>query len=178
MDVAFFGRGVVAERCFDVLKNLPVSLVPQALAHTADLWVSVHWPMIFRRDQIAIPKQGIVNVHNSYLPWNRGAHACTWAIVDETPHGATMHWIDEGVDTGPILIQHRVEIAEDDTAQTLYQKTADAEVAVFTIGMDMILTGNARKLPQVAGGSVHKKKDFHRLVRALTTSDCQVILEA
>lgn len=175
MDVAFFGRGKVAERCFDHLKNLPVTIVPQMMAHKADLWVSVHWPHIFRKDQIVLPKLGVVNVHNAYLPWNKGAHACSWAIVEGTPHGATMHWIDEGVDTGPILIQRRVGIEATDTAEMLYQKTAAVELEVFKVGMDMILTGNLRKIQQPQGGSFHLKKDFQRLIRAVTTSDCKVI---
>lgn len=174
MDIAFFGSGKVGDRCLEVLKNLPVTILPMAMAHKADLWVSVHWGSIFRREQIATPKLGIVNVHNSYLPWNRGAHACTWAIIDKTPHGATMHWIDEGVDTGPILMQRRVEILEGDTADTLYKRTADAEVDVFTQGMSMILAGELRKLPQQKGGTLHFKKDFTRLIQAMTTSDCKV----
>ena len=175
MEIAFFGSGKVAERCFDVLKNLPVSIVPQVLAHKADLWVSVHWQKIFTPKQIAIPKVGIVNVHNAYLPWNRGSHACTWALVDKTPHGATMHWIDEGVDTGPILIQKRVEVDEMDTADELYRRTANVEVEVFREGMSMILAGDYRKLQQIGKGSFHKKKDFERLMRALTTSDSFVV---
>src|SRR4026208_1021722 len=105
MIVAFFGRGKVADRCLEILKNMPVTVAPEVLALKADLWVSVHWPFIFNAVQLAVPKLGVVHVHNSYLPWNRGAHACTWAMIDETPHGATMHWLDDGVDTGPILIQ-------------------------------------------------------------------------
>ena len=175
MEIAFFGSGKVAERCFDVLKNLPVTIIPQMMAHKADLWVSVHWKQIFKPHQIAMPKHGIVNVHNSYLPWNKGAYACTWAIIDKCPHGATMHWIDEGVDTGPILIQRRVEVDDMDTANELYQRTANVEVEIFKIGMDMILCGDMRKLPQQPGGSLHKKKDFERLLRAVTTSDTFVV---
>lgn len=178
MDCVFFGRGKVAERCFDHLKGLPVTLLPQVMKAKADLWVSVHYPRIFTKREIALPKLGIVNVHNSYLPWNRGAHACTWALVDETPHGATMHWIDDGVDTGPILLQRRVSVEPTDTTESLYEKTAEVELDIFKIGMDMILSGNLRKIPQPMGGSFHYKRDFDRLVRALTTSDCKVIREA
>lgn len=174
MDVAFFGKGQVAERCFDHLKGLSVTLLPQVMKDKADLWVSVHYPRIFKKDEIALPKLGIVNVHNSYLPWNRGAHACTWAIIDQTPHGATMHWIDEGIDTGPILIQRRVDIEPDDTAESLYQRTADVEVEIFKIGMDMILSGNPRKLAQIGEGTFHYKRDFERLMRAMTTRDTKV----
>ena len=177
MNVALFGRGPVAERCLKILEIMPVTIAPEHLATHADLWVSVHWPFIFSAHQLSIPKLGVVNVHNSYLPWNKGAHACTWAMIDQTPHGATMHWLDDGVDTGPILLQERVDIEPEDTAHTLYQRTADAEVRVFKLGMEMILAGNLRRIPQPAGGSIHRKRDFDRLVRAMTTSDCKVIRE-
>lgn len=88
-----------------------------------------------------------------------------------------MHWLDDGVDTGPILLQERVDVEPEDTAHTLYQRTADAEVRVFKLGMEMILAGNLRRIPQPAGGSIHRKRDFDRLVRAMTTSDCKVIRE-
>jgi methionyl-tRNA formyltransferase len=143
-----------------------------------DLLISVHWPRKFEKSELMGYALGAVNLHNSYLPWNRGAHACTWAIVDQTPHGATMHWMDEGIDTGDILYQERVEIDPADTAHTLYQKTADAEVRVFTVGMELILAGNCRRFKQPQHNTVHRKRDFDRLVRALTTSDCKVIREA
>ena len=178
MEVAFFGRGKVADRCRKVLESLDGISERMGILRGIDLGISVHWPYILGERELKIPRMGWVNVHNSYLPWNKGAHATTWAIIDQTPHGATMHWLDEGIDTGPLLYQERVEIADDDTADTLYQKTADAEVRVFEAGMKMILAGDDRRWPQVDAGSFHKKKDFDRLVRALTTSDCKVIREA
>jgi methionyl-tRNA formyltransferase len=177
MDVCYFGRGKVADRCLELLVAMPVTILPQVMSHEADLWVSVHWPHIFTHPQLALPKLGAVNVHNSYLPWNRGAHATTWAIVDRTPAGATMHWIDEGIDTGDIIYQERLEVEPYETADQLYKRTADAEVRVFKTGMELLLAGNYRRYPQPQGGTLHYKKDFDRLVRAMTTSDCKVVRE-
>ena len=89
-----------------------------------------------------------------------------------------MHWVDEGIDTGDILYQERLEPYEHETAHQLYQRTVEAEVRVFRVGMELILGGNVRRIPQPKGGSAHYKKDFERLVRAMTTSDCKVIREA
>lgn len=178
MEVAYFGKGYVGALCRRVLDDLGVKVLVPSLYHEADLWVSVHWERIFKREQIRTPKLGVVNVHNAYLPWNRGAHACTWAIVDRTPHGATMHWIDEGIDTGDIIYQQRMEIEPEETAHQLYQRTVECEVEVFRVGMELLLAGNYRRIPQPKGGTTHYKKDFQRLVRALTTSDCRVKYEA
>jgi methionyl-tRNA formyltransferase len=181
MDIAFFGRGPVANRCLEVLNEMPtVSVTRGAFPKgDCDFLVSVHWPAIFKGDALKRPLHGAVNVHNSYLPWNRGAHACTWAILNNTPHGATMHWMNTGVDTGDILIQERLEIDPADTADSLYQKTADLEVKVFRAGMELLLKGLHIKKPQAQyGGVTHKKRDFERLVRAVSTSDCKVTREA
>lgn len=174
MDIAYFGKGLVGTICRGVLAGMDVKVLVPTRYHEADIWVSVHWDQIFGREQLATPKIGCVNLHNSFLPWNRGAHPCTWAIVDRTPAGATMHWMDEGIDTGDIIYQQRLEVTETETAHELYRRTIDTEVEVFRVGMELLIAGNYRRIPQVKGGTLHYKKDFDRLVRAMTTSDCKV----
>lgn len=142
-----------------------------------DLIISVHWPAILDKEHLGLAKVGCINLHNSYLPWNRGANACTWAIIDRTPLGATLHWMDKGIDTGPIILQERLPEVENETADELYRRTADAEVRVFEMGMIMLLGGDHRRVPQLGAGTMHYKKDFERLVRAMTTNDCRVIRE-
>lgn len=169
MEVGFFGVGPVAQRCRKVLDDLGihVSVNPEC----ADLWLSIHWPEKFK----TYPKGGILNLHNSYLPWNGGAHPCTWAILDRTPHGVTMHWCTDKIDKGPIFMQRKLEIYEDDTADSLYKRTADEEVKLFRDAMDAYRLGLRRASPQEPGGSYHTKADFYRLIRAVTTSDCKVV---
>lgn len=183
MDIVFAGLGQVADRCRQVLDDLTQRINYEWIefanpAKPFDLLLSVHWPEKFTKEMLEIPKLGALNLHNSYLPWNRGAHACTWAIVDQTPHGATLHWMNEKFDKGPIFHQERLTIHPDDTADTLYKRTADLEVKVFHEGMLRFLNGYRARIKQPGGGSSHSKKDFQRLVNALTTSDCKVTREA
>ena len=176
MDVAYFGKGIVGAICRGILEEmLEVHVLGPADYHKADIWLSVHWDKIWRMEQLMTPRIGCVNLHNSFLPWNRGAHACTWAIVDDTPAGATMHWMDEGIDTGDILYQEAIDIGADETADQLYKRTAEVEVEVFKVGMGMLVARNYRRIPQHQTGTIHYKKDFDRLARAMTTSDCKVI---
>lgn len=65
---------------------------------------------------------GILNLHTSYLPWNKGAYPNVWPILDGSPAGVTLHRVDEGWDTGPILWRIKVEVEPCDTAKTLYDK--------------------------------------------------------
>jgi methionyl-tRNA formyltransferase len=67
------------------------------------------------------PKQGSICYHPSILPKYRGASAINWAVINgETETGFTIFWVDEGIDTGDILLQKKVEIGPDETTGALY----------------------------------------------------------
>ena len=72
-------------------------------------------------EMIELATHGGINYHPSLLPKFRGGSAINWAIINgETETGVTIHFIDEGVDTGPILLQEKVDITPDDTVKSLY----------------------------------------------------------
>ena len=72
-------------------------------------------------EMIELATFGGINYHPSLLPKYRGGSAINWAIISgETETGVTIHYIDEGVDTGPILLQEKVEITPDDTVKSVY----------------------------------------------------------
>ncbi len=58
--------------------------------------------------QLYNQKISIINLHISFLPWNRGAHPNFWSFYDDTPKGVTIHLIDEGIDTGAIIYQKEI----------------------------------------------------------------------
>jgi methionyl-tRNA formyltransferase len=70
-----------------------------------DLVVSFGYRHILKRAILETIRCPIINLHISYLPWNRGAHPVFWAIHDKTPLGVSIHEIDAGIDTGPIIDQ-------------------------------------------------------------------------
>lgn len=73
------------------------------------------------KKMIDLARFGGINYHPSLLPRYRGGSAINWAIIrGETQTGVTIHFIDEGVDTGPILLQETVAIDPDDTVKSLY----------------------------------------------------------
>ncbi len=74
-------------------------------AEKFDLAISYTYRFIISQDIIDIFDGNIVNIHNSYLPWNRGADPNLWSIVDGTPRGVTLHYIDSGLDKGEIISQ-------------------------------------------------------------------------
>lgn len=90
-----------------------------------DLIFVVAYGQILPGELLKIPRLGAVNLHASLLPQYRGAAPIPWEIINgEKLTGLTTFLMDEGIDTGPILLQKEVPIAEDDTAGSLSEKLA------------------------------------------------------
>jgi methionyl-tRNA formyltransferase len=88
-----------------------------------DLIICCGMPWILPPDLIALPRLGAINLHPALLPQYRGPAAIEWAFRNgDTETGFTAHWIAPKVDTGAILAQERVTIADDDTVETLLTK--------------------------------------------------------
>lgn len=74
----------------------------------------------------------VINTHPSLLPLYPGAHAVRDALIDgATVTGTTVHWVDAGLDTGPVITQHRVEINEGDDESSLHERIKIAERALI-----------------------------------------------
>jgi len=131
-----------------------------------DYIVSVHFPYIFPKEVLRIPKHGALNLHPAYLPYNRGWNTPTWAIWEGTPYGATLYFMTEEVDAGDIVHQERIEVRPDDTADSLYKRVKRLEFGVFKEAWDMIVNGTyKRKLQQLGRGTLHKRGDIATIQR-------------
>jgi len=129
-----------------------------------DYIISIHFPYIYPKEVLDIPKHGTINLHPAYLPYNRGWHTASWAIEKRTPFGATLHFMDETIDTGDIIYQKELEIQIDDTAHTLYQRVKELELEIFKEAWPILVSGNYVPKPQPKNrGSIHKKKDIEKL---------------
>lgn len=156
-----------------------------------DYIICVHFPHIFPPEVLSIPKYGALNLHPAYLPWNRGWHTPTWAIREQTPYGATLHFMSEEVDAGDIVYQKRMRVRPADTADSLYQRVLKLEYEVFKEAWPSIVNNTYTRKPQkLDEGTYHNKDDIKsiqyldlnsqskaddviRRLRALTTSDIE-----
>lgn len=128
-------------------------------ALSPDLIVSVHFPHILPAAVLDVPVNGAVNLHPSYLPFNRGWHTPSWAILDGTPAGATLHYMEEGLDSGNILAQAAVPVLQTDTAHSLYQRVLSVEIDILREGLPRALGGDPGT-PQTGEGTAHDKADL------------------
>ncbi len=97
-----------------------------------------------------IPKYKAINYHPSLLPKYRGGSAINWAVINgETETGVTVHYIDEGIDTGDIIIQEKVPISPEDTVASLYfEKLYPLGVRMMAEAVRMIREGKAPAIKQ------------------------------
>lgn len=114
-----------------------------------DISISMYFGRLFGPDLLAVPKIGCINMHPSLLPIGRGQGPSTWPIVNgDEETGQTIHWLDEGIDSGDIIAQRALPIAPDDTSDTLGQKLADMGYDLWIETWPLISAGKAPRIPQ------------------------------
>ncbi|NLH48264.1 MAG: formyl transferase [Myxococcales bacterium] len=129
----------------------------------ADAALSVYFGYLLPPELLDLLPRGAINLHPALLPYNRGANPNVWSLVDQTPAGVTLHYLDAGVDTGDIIAQDAVPIAPTDTGETLYRKLEQAGLDLLRRVWPLFESGRAPRRPQPAGGSVHRLHDLDRL---------------
>ncbi|MFA6411523.1 MAG: formyltransferase family protein [Syntrophales bacterium] len=126
-----------------------------------DFIIGIHFPYIVPTSVLSIPKHGVLNLHPAFLPYNRGWHTPTWAILENTPIGASLHFMDAGIDTGDIIHQKQMAIFPGDTAHSLYVKLKELEYDVFREAWPQLLSLNISRKPQLTEKtSTHNRKDI------------------
>ena len=106
------------------------------------------WPYIVKKNILDIPKIGVLNFHPSLLPYNRGRNYNFWTIVENTPFGVTIHFVDEKVDTGDIVFQRVINKDWTDTGRTLYVKAKEAIFNLFIDKYKEIKEGKYKRVKQ------------------------------
>ncbi len=104
------------------------------------------------------PPLRTIQYHPSLLPRHRGASAINWAIIQgDATTGLTIFWPDEGIDTGPILLQKQVEIGPDDTVASLYfNRLFPLGVEAMVEAVDMVQNGTAPRIDQDHGQATYE----------------------
>ena len=115
----------------------------------ADIYVVAAYGKILSKEILDMPKYGCINAHASLLPKYRGAAPIQWSIIDgEKLTGITVMQMDEGLDTGDMLFKSVVEIADDDTADTLYDKLSVCGGSLIVEALDRIEIGDIHPVKQ------------------------------
>jgi methionyl-tRNA formyltransferase len=114
-----------------------------------DLLVAVAYGQILPKSLLIIPENGAINVHASLLPKYRGAAPIAWAILKgEKVTGVTTMRMDEGMDTGDVLLQREIAIDEKETGETLNEKLASLGGQLLLETLEKMKTGDLCPIPQ------------------------------
>jgi methionyl-tRNA formyltransferase len=151
---------VPTDRVFDGSQIRRHEIVEQIRALNCDIGVSVLFGYILRPQLLDMFPNGCINLHPALLPYNRGAYPNVWSIIDGTPAGVTLHYVDPGVDTGDIIAQMRVEVEPIDTGETLYRKLEHGCIDLFADTWPLVRSGQAPRHEQPQGvGTSHRLQD-------------------
>lgn len=114
----------------------------------ADIAIQAFWGIIVKPSFIDLFPQGVINFHPAYLPYNRGKNPNVWPIVEGSPGGVTIHYVDEGIDTGDIIARRQIPVELTDTGGSYYQKTLDQMVDLFKEIWPQVKSGDELRIPQ------------------------------
>lgn len=158
------GRGCVVEH-----SNEKIATPPEC-----DLIISFGYRHIIP-NEIIVASCPIVNLHMSYLPFNRGAHPNFWSHFDATLSGVTIHLIDKGIDTGPYLFQKRVFFnTSNQTFKESFQILINEIENLFIQNIDEILSLEFEPKKYEEKGTYHSSADLPKEVDWSSIIDDQI----
>ena len=114
-----------------------------------DLFCVVAYGKILPKDILEIPKLGSINVHGSLLPKYRGAAPIQWAVINgDKQTGITTMYMDEGMDTGDIILKQELEISENETTGELWNRLSKIGGELLVKTLEKIEDGTAPRIKQ------------------------------
>tara|TARA_B100001287_G_scaffold251440_1_gene232664 strand:+ start:384 stop:974 length:591 start_codon:yes stop_codon:yes gene_type:complete len=113
-------------------------------------------------EKIEIP---ILNLHSSYLPYNRGANPNFWSFYENTPKGTSIHLIDEGIDTGDIIYQTENNFDLDLTFRQTYEHLEDQITKDFIKIFPDFISGDIKPKKQMHKGTYHNADQINPFLK-------------
>lgn len=133
-------------QCADANDALFVSRIQK---YEIDLVVVAAFSQILEKQLIESAPLGCINVHPSLLPRYRGPNPIYWVLANgESVTGVTVHFIDEGVDTGDVILQQDIEIRLNDDERTLLMRSCALASDMIVTVVDSLASGSASRTPQ------------------------------
>jgi methionyl-tRNA formyltransferase len=165
-----FGDEIIAssqsspDTVFDASQLSSLGTLERIAALRPEIGVSAFFGHILRPAVLDLFPERCINLHPALLPYNRGSYPNVWSIVEGTPAGATLHYIDPGVDTGDIIAQCEVPVDATDTGETLYRKLENACVELFRETWPLVRSGNVPcRSQRGVDGSIHRVTDVQKI---------------
>lgn len=126
--------------------------------------ISFNYRHIIPEEVLQMMPGKVINLHTSYLPYNRGSSPNFFSFLEDTPKGVTIHLMDRGLDTGDILCQRELLFDEEkETFASSYDKLIEAITELFKENWEAMKRGEILPMKQVGEGTYHKMKDLEAI---------------
>ena len=152
----------LGERTMPILQPARIKsaeAVAEIRALAPDLIVVMAYGQILPRSVLEIPPIACLNLHASLLPKHRGAAPVQAAIVaGDSESGITVMYMDEGLDTGDLMLQRRLELAADETGGSLHDRLGEIAPEALHEGFAQLQAGTAPRIPQDPSAATYASK--------------------
>ncbi len=161
MKIFLLGTGIIGQEVETYLHNRKETIVDNP--EEADICICAYWPHLLKPEFFNQFPKGCINLHLAYLPYNRGKNPNVWPIIQCTPAGVTIHYIDAGIDTGDIIARRKVETLSTDTGGSLYIRLVLTIIKLFKKVWPSIKAGKKTHKKQESYFKVNLASDFKEL---------------
>lgn len=125
------------------------SFLEQIGLFECDLFISMSFNQILKKEIIELPPKGFINCHAGNLPFYRGRNPLNWVLInDESEFGITVHYVDEGIDTGDIILQKQYAISDDDNYKTLLDRAINQCPLILLEAVKLIQSDSLQPVKQ------------------------------
>ncbi len=143
---------------FQPIKIKEKEAIDELRKYPADIFVVAAFGQIVSKEILDMPKYGCINIHASLLPKYRGAAPIQWAVIDgEEKTGVTIMQMNEGVDTGDILLKKEIALDKKETGESLFDKLMEVGAEAVVEALPLIEAGKLQPVPQKEEDATHAK---------------------
>ena len=165
----FLGYNSKKTKLIDFLKSKKIivtqhqnKILSKKLIRKYDFIISFGYRKIIPIKILSSLKRPIINLHISYLPYNRGAYSNFWSFLKNTPKGVSIHEIDKGIDTGDILFRKKITFTlnKNTSFKSTYKILFNEIEKLFKKNYKLIVNGNYKKTKQLSKKKLNLKSEL------------------
>ena len=139
-----------------------------------DLTISYTYRYILSKEIIDALNGNVVNLHNSFLPFNRGASPNIWSLIEETPRGVTLHYMDTELDKGYIIAQKLITTGDGDTLSSSYNNLNQQAIELFCQAFQYYPYWQEMKKKAQGKGSYHSVEDTKQIEQLIDNYEMKI----
>ena len=156
------------ERGYDVKQLGQKKITKKLLKENFEYIISFGYKKIIKKDLLKTLDRPIINLHISYLPYNKGSHPNFWSFIENSPKGVSIHEIDEGIDTGKLIARKKIAFKDlrKQTFYSTYKILIDEAENFFKINFYKIKSRKYKRIYIKKRGTYHVKKQLPKSLKS------------